>query len=137
MSNIDPNLASIILNRNIQKLREGFNLLENLGMVRDKTKINYNINQNKYMNYNQKKYQPNNNIIIKSNNVRANSGQFRQNYTNEPRQINSGQSRRDYYNNSSSNITRQNRQNIVQPMEVDHIQHEVNFQTTPHRFTYR
>lgn len=151
INNIDPNLASIILNRNLNNLRDAFNTLETLGVIRDKTKINNN-NQNNFTrskndnrNNNSNRSNTNNNYNQSNNNntnnnYRQNFGQYRQNL-GQYRQ-NSGQSRRHDNNSITNNSTRRNtntNQNRSEPMEIDHVEleHEVNFQLASRKHTYQ
>lgn len=124
LKNIDVNLASVVINRNVKNLREAFDLLETEGLIRNpkqtfsqsNEKSNKTENQNyQYQNnntYNQKDrfYKPNHNNQdhnAKHNNnfqnVKANSGNFRSGTQN----LNSNQD----YTNQQSHVSK---------MEIDH-----------------
>jgi len=128
INNIDSNLASIILNRKINSLREAFNLLDDLGMIRNNYKHNFKNNV-----FQQTPKFPVNNKqdFSKKSYFNPNLGQHKQQNT-----YNFGQNSRQTRQNYTS-FTRQRSQNRPQPMDVDHIQHEVNFQLTPPKYTYQ
>lgn len=154
LDNIDPSLASVVLSRNINTLREAYSLLQTSGLVREKFKNNFcqNNSNNRSSHQTHKNYQSNNHHNNHNNNhaQRNNSGQFRNPFSNRQ---NSGQFRNS--NNSSgqrwpsvpyhlqqrqhdnSNNPAQLGRNRVEPMDVDHIEHETNFQLDPRKQIYR
>lgn len=124
LKNIDVNLASVIINRNVKNLREAFDLLETEGLVRTqsvKTKFpqsnekpNKTENQNYHnannqrdrfykLNYNNQDQNANHNNNFQ--NVKANSGNFRSGTQNL---------------NSNQNCT--NQQSHISKMEIDHVE---------------
>lgn len=163
LDNIDPNLASIVLNRNVKTLREAYSTLENLGLIREHRKTKFNniqmkqINVNKMQcyprqgnnnnvrnnNFGQFKYNYSNNQRQQDNSTRNNnSGQFRYNYSNDQaqlRQNNANNFRQTPFGNRSNQYRRYNTTTVhrSEPMDVDHIQQEVNFLSTPRKHTYQ
>lgn len=124
LNNIDINLASVVINRNIDKLRDAFNLLEREGLIRmankkteiDEQKKYTNDNNNSRNNFNNRMYinNPNNNSANRS--MSFNSNQTR-------RSINSNPNQRNFQRYSSyvngGNIESNSRYNL---MEVEHVQ---------------
>ena len=165
LNNIDPHLASIIITRDIKNLRDAFNMLESLGLIRDTNRasesnnqyyrnVNRNFNNNNQRNFNnnnsnQGSFNRNNEIRNQNpnynNNTNNNRPQYEQNNnrtnTYQNRDNNSGQVRRTYPNSGQFRNNYQNNQNsnTSKPvlMEVDHFQHEENFQLTPQKYTYQ
>lgn len=150
ISNIDVNLASVIINRNITNLREAFNLLEREGLIRNEIedkKINVsqinssgNKNRNQYKNFNNYRnnngsgnYQNNNNNYHRTfsgGNRFSNNQGFLDNRMNsyphngnQNRTNNSGNFNRGSYQSRNTNVNSGR-------MEVDHIQEiEENYET--------
>lgn len=165
-SNIDPYLASIIVSRSITSLREAFDLFECEGLLNSKPKSEYNNkNAGTQSRFNQK-YNSNsseNKNITSFNQNHRNSGRFNQNNRNlgsfnqnnrnaggfNPNFRNSGMfnsNRRNpvFFNqnqNNNQNPFRQNnnytQQRSQEPMDVDHLQQEVNFLSLPLKHIYR
>lgn len=165
LDNIDSSLASVVLSRNLNTLREAYNILQISGLIREKQKQNFNQNQqnvnsnnrtsnnlNKHINSNQHNNQ------YRNSHHSNNSGQFKNSsqssgqrwpstnhnsqrhypnnsnqFRNHPSGLNSFQSRQNRDLNSSAQL----RRNQVEPMDVDHIEHEVNFQLSPQKRIYR
>lgn len=156
LNNIDISLASIIINKEIKGLREAYNLLENLGLIRENK--NYNKNNMHSFNKNSNPNRPKQNNSFQNNfksnsynnspnfNSRANFNQNNQNYNNnfkhnnnyQPKPGTSGQTRQNHngYRNFY-NSNRNNDNNRQEPMDVDHIQHEANFLSEPPKHNYR
>lgn len=151
INGIDPSLASIILSRNINTLRGAFFTLEENGMVRQSRfnrNTNYSTQKGKGHNHNKN---INGSTYNQYQNRERNSEQFRPNY-NQNFNRTSGQSRnnsnqyfspnsRQNRNNNNRNSVQFSNRNRVEPMEVGHlqreVQEEVNFQLPPLKHTYR
>lgn len=145
LDNIDPNLSSVVISRDIKNLREAYNILETSGLIRIKSN---NFNFNKSQNF-QRNQQPNQNvtkpnpdsarIFNKPEYNRNNTYQHRPNNPNQYRQNNANNSYQ--YRQNYSNNSNQFRRNQPEPMIVDHVQQEqeqeVNFQLAPLKYTYR
>lgn len=153
LDNIDPSLSSVVISRNIQTLREAYDILENSGLIRERRNTSsQNHNHKNHFNKN-KNFTPNHNSSHESKDERTqrnhhqnnpshsfnrqeHSGTFRQNYSNNhynfQRRDNSGTFRQ-----NNSNSSNQFRRNQPEPMDVDHVQHDVNFQCISHKFIYR
>lgn len=159
LNNIDVNLASVVINRNITKLRDAYNLLEREGLIRNETlKSKSNVNQNRtpFNNNRAKDFSKNSNGNNNSNNrFNQNSFSIQDNFSSNAgnnsnrvnRFTNSGnfnsQDRNTNYTNfqnnqrySSQNNSGHFRQNNNAQMEIDHIQmvenncdEQVNFHT--------
>ncbi|XP_055387933.1 homeobox protein 3-like [Condylostylus longicornis] len=73
LNNIDTNLASVIINKNIENLREAYNTLVNLNLIRDKNSNNINKYDNHFNNRNKfnhfTKYDNNKNSKNKFSNI--------------------------------------------------------------------
>lgn len=162
LNNIDTNLSSVIINKNVTKLRDAFNLLETENLLRERNTlfnkrhfcIDQDTNKNHFkpgynQNYTQRYQNTNHNPPNNTNyNPRqTNSGQFTQRYQNNnpyhpnynSNQKNVGQFnnfRRDMSRNNTNAYLRQTLRNEPSPMEVDHMDHELNFPLTPTRNTY-
>jgi len=109
LNNIDVSLASIIYSRGIDNLRESYNLLEGLGLIRENKFQNRNQNksQNQNRNNNNRTFgnsgnNSGNNFSNRSNNFRPNSFNNNQNYFP---QNNSHNYQNNYQNNLSSSFS--------------------------------
>lgn len=151
LSNIDVNLASVIINKNIFRLRDAYNLLEKEGLIRSEiekakpNKIQYkenhrtslgvdnNKNQFSY-NRNNGNYEGNNtsrqNSQFYTNQNRGNNNNFSKNYSQMP---NSGNHNSRYNNSQNDRRTYQSRndrqnfgQNRSSQMEIDHFEERDN-----------
>lgn len=129
MNNIDVNFASVLINRNVTKLREAYNLLEREGLIRQPERGNMNRTEYNYGNRNFNfQNTGNRNSDTSGSNVNPNrqveSGNFGSNRSNinnsNPRRY--GNSSQRFNNNSrnsypiqnySSNINYNNSQNTV------------------------
>lgn len=145
LDNLDPNLASVILSRNCKTLREGYNILQTTGLIREKYKQNSVHNNRNSSSDNNKQFSQN-------YNNRNHSGQFRNSFFNDHRP-NSGNFRNpnntsaqrwpshsNHFQPRQSNNpsgSAQLRRNQVEPMDVDHIEQEVNFQLPHQKRIYR
>ena len=149
LSNLEPNLATVILNKNIQNLREAFNYLENANLLRnnrDNRENRYKPNNFQNRRNNDKRHDgyQRQNQYTQQNNYRPPSGHFRPNYQNRPNnnlRPPSHQTRRNYSTPSGRNRG-PNYNNRPEPMEVDHVntgnntEEAANFQLTPPRRFY-
>lgn len=110
INNIDVNLASVIINRNIVKLREAFNLLEREGLIRNNFNKEGN-NNNSHCNSikrstilqhnfeNQNVHRP-----VHSPTPFHNFGQHKNNYQNKSNYNNYGTQSRNFSNRTNSNF---------------------------------
>lgn len=151
LDNIDPNLASVIISRNCKSIREGYNMLQTAGLIREKQKQNVvqnnnNNNCNNSNNRNSSSYFSKNFSQNHFGQKQNNSGQFR-NFSNNHK-TNSGNFRNNvpgqrwpshsnHHQPNTPNSSGQIRRNQVEPMDVDHIEHEANFQLRPQKHIYR
>lgn len=138
LNNIDPNLASVIINKDIQTLREAYYTLENLNLIREKKNFydsGKNVNKN---NGNRSENFNSNNTVNKiqnSNFKKANSDdkiessnrKFNQ-YSSFPQKqnkisINSGNSKISYQNRFNYGNNQRN-SNEQEPMEIDLVQED-------------
>lgn len=156
INNINVNLASIIINRNVSKLREAYNLLERENLIRnddEKKKINLNQNNRNNNFVNDKKHEPQgynqdnfnrqnfnrqnfNSQNFNRQNFNNNSNQYRNNSNNS-----SNMPRTSFQINRNNTRSTQNHRETFQPqnnnsqMEVDYLQEgydnveQVNFHT--------
>lgn len=146
LNNIDLNLASVVINRNIDKLRDAFNLLEREGLIRlgkekkivDQPKRDNNYDYNSFKRNSNRLYVNSNHNNGNNRNINVNSSQTRS--------FNSNQYSRNYQRNGSNvhrsfgNVNNSSIPNVNSEMEVDHIQfsqnansneeEQVNFLTT-------
>jgi len=113
LNNIDVNLASIIINKNVNSLRESYNLLENLGLIRERQ---FNNNNNSFKNRSNKprSFQNNNNFGQNNSNFGSN---FQRNFHNSNNNGAPYQSSQNFANNNrtpyqnSQNFSNQSRNN--------------------------
>lgn len=149
INNIDVNLASVIINRNITKLRDAFNILEREGLIRSNIETNKftanmrkeNHRTNLGNDRNKVQFNDNRNIQYSSNRQNSNTYQNRNNNSNNnSSNIRSSDNNRNFQHNRGSNQYQNSGrfgQNSSQ-MEIDHIQEvedycddeQVNFHTT-------
>lgn len=152
LNNIDVNLASVVINRNISTLRDAFNLLDREGLIRNeysKLKSNEsNNNQNhrtfenndRLKDYSRNNNSNNNNVnrsnqssFFRQNNYsnyrgnnsnRGNGSSNSRNFVGQGRGLNNtnSQNNQGYY--SSQNNSGNFRQNNNSQMEIDHIELE-------------
>ena len=123
LNNIEPNLASIIINRGINNLREAFNLLESLGMIRDKIKTKQNSNQNRnHFNNNNVNRNQNNSFSSNfyNNNNSNNNANNNQNFNSNNRF--NGNNNQHFNNRSNNNSNNNYRQNYQQNGQFNHVQ---------------
>lgn len=150
LNNIDINLASVIINRNISNLRDAYGLLEKEGLIRESNEVKINPSMYKGAIRKNFNYQSNANVQNSNSNpnVARNSSNFNSNSNNtvsrSEMQNTRFQARRysgsnNFRNDRGSNQTRTIGQNENFQMEIDHIQEndesdenieEVNFHTT-------
>lgn len=91
LNNIDVNLASVVINRNVSKLRDAYNLLEQQGLIRNNVHKTFNNNQIvKHPNFNQ--------------NIAQNSNYNNQTRSNNFRNTRSGVSNSNQSRNLQSNV---------------------------------
>lgn len=137
LDNLDPSLTSVIISREIKNLREAYNILETSGLIRNKTK---NFNQSKSQNFQSvpKHNQDRSRSFNKPDQYnRNNSYQYREYNPNNAYQQRQFSNNSNQYRQNNAYNSNQFRRNQPEPMIVDHIQQEVNFQLAPHKYTYQ
>lgn len=105
INNIDVNLASVIINRNLTKLRDAFNLLENEGLIRNKFEERKTNVDRSNKNHN-RKYRNN------ENNLHNNTNENINNRTLDSRLDSYQYGNRSNVNSSPSNVQNLGRNNI-------------------------
>lgn len=141
INNIDVNLASVVINRNVSKLRDAYNLLEHQGLIRNNIQKTYNNNQNfKHANqmHRNDQYTSQNSSQNRGNNFRNSSSGYNnnnqnpntkvnsQNYSNSQSRPNFSSQTRNLYTQHNSQSYNSNRGGSGQShrgeMEIDHIE---------------